>query len=94
MLRVTCREPSAGNYPESPDSCLPLQLTGGEDVAQVLADGAHIDVEQLSHQLPRQPHRLMLVPRLDTAAPSCAVKIRNSAVELRINLRCGSAEEE
>ena len=57
------------NYPESPDSCLPLQLAGGKNVAQVLADGAHIDVEQLSHQLLRQPDRLVLVPRLNAAAP-------------------------
>ena len=57
------------NYPESPDSCLPLQLAGGKNVSQVLADGAHIDIEQLSHQLLRQPDRLVLVPRLNAAAP-------------------------
>lgn len=38
------------NYPEFPDSCLTLQLTGGEDVPEVLADGAYVDVEQLGHQ--------------------------------------------
>ena len=49
MLRVTWREPSDRTNPEFPDSCLTLQLTGGEDVPEVLADGAHVDVEQLGH---------------------------------------------
>lgn len=46
MVDTARRLPGArvSNYPESPDSCLPFQLAGGEDVAQVLADGPHIDV--------------------------------------------------
>ena len=53
------------NYPEFPDSCLALQLAGGEDVPQVLADGAHVNIEQLGHQALRQPDRLIPIPRFN-----------------------------
>ena len=35
----------ASNYPESPDSCLFLQLTARKYVGQVLGNGTHIYIE-------------------------------------------------
>ena len=46
-------------------SCLALQLSGAVDVPEVLANGAHVDVEQLGHQTLGQSDRLVLVARLD-----------------------------
>lgn len=67
MVDAACHlaQTFGSNYPEFPDSCLALQLAGGEDVPQMLANGAHVDVEQLGHQALRQPDRLILIPRFN-----------------------------
>jgi len=49
--------PLTANYPEFPDSCLGLQFTVGEEVLDVLVDGANVPLVQLSHQGLRQPDR-------------------------------------
>src|SRR5690606_34169031 len=43
------------NYPETPDSCLSLKLTFVVDVSKVLANRAHVSLEQLRHHGLGQP---------------------------------------
>jgi hypothetical protein len=53
------------SYPEFPDNCFLGQFTLHEDVLDVFVDGADIFLEQLRHQLLRQPHGLVLKPALN-----------------------------
>jgi len=50
----------------------------------MLADRPNIHLKQRGHQLLRQPDSLILHPHLNPVLPACRVKIRNSAVLLRI----------
>lgn len=54
------------NYPEFPDSCFFLQLTARKYVGQVLADGAHIYIEELAHLPLTEPHCLALYPNINS----------------------------
>ncbi|EKD40795.1 MAG: hypothetical protein ACD_74C00161G0001 [uncultured bacterium] len=60
------------NYPEFPDSCLPLDFPGIADVLQVLADSANIHIKQLSHEFLGQPDGLVLITGLDALFPRLA----------------------
>src|ERR1041385_872870 len=53
------------NYPDFPESCLLDQLTTSENVAEMLADGADVDAEQLSHASLVEPEGLTLIEHLD-----------------------------
>lgn len=55
------------NYPEIPDRCFGFQFPAAEDVAQVLADRAHIDREEFGHQLLGEPDRALIETHLDRA---------------------------
>jgi hypothetical protein len=57
--------PLPANYPEFPDSCLPQLLAVLINVAQAIADREHVHLEQHTHELLRQPHRIILHPHLD-----------------------------
>src|SRR5665647_1534527 len=56
------------NYPEFPDSCLPVQLAFLENVHQVLIDRTNVLLEQLRDERLRQPQRLVFKPALNARA--------------------------
>ena len=59
LAQLSRRKPQlAANSPESPDSCLGIQLPFLMDASKMLVDGADILLIQLRHQHLRQPDRL------------------------------------
>jgi len=57
------------NYPEIPEGCRLREFAAGEDVLQVLTDGAHIHPEQGCDELLGEPDGFTLNPHFDATFP-------------------------
>jgi hypothetical protein len=57
------------SYPKFSDNCFRLQLAVGKHFLQVVVDGAHIHVVELSHHFLRQPDVFVGVHGLHAALP-------------------------
>jgi hypothetical protein len=57
------------NYSIPSNSCPRVQLALGKDRLQVMVDRAYADLEELGHQLLREPDGLALEPALDARSP-------------------------